>query len=211
MSAHACIGRWLQKHQSCILLLLLSQHWLYRPNLSSSPWWKPLYFYMQFARLFYKMGVCACCENPFNKEASTISRVLYIFYVHCDINGICMCINYQELYCECWRTIFLCIGTVIPHVITSHQGAEFNNKLDTNIMALLAIRHHLTAPYHPQVFWSVDSTYINLILILILTGKWFRLTFQPNASKYVGKICKLYERDVEHLLWIMYNIMSRIN
>jgi len=43
--------------------------------------------------------------------------------------------------------LFMWMG--LPQVITSDQ---FNNKLDKKIMALLGIRHHLTAPYHPQVF-----------------------------------------------------------
>ena len=39
----------------------------------------------------------------------------------------------------------------IPKVITTDQGSEFNNKLDSELMALLNVDHRLTTPYHPQV------------------------------------------------------------
>ena len=39
----------------------------------------------------------------------------------------------------------------IPKVITTDQGSEFNNKLDSELMTLLIVDHHLTTPYHPQV------------------------------------------------------------
>ena len=36
-------------------------------------------------------------------------------------------------------------------VLTSDQGSEFNNSLDTMLMEMLGIDHSLTTPYHPQV------------------------------------------------------------
>ena len=39
----------------------------------------------------------------------------------------------------------------IPKVITTDQGSEFNNKLDSELMTLLNVDHRLTTPYHPQV------------------------------------------------------------
>ena len=39
----------------------------------------------------------------------------------------------------------------LPRVITSDQGSEFNNSLDTELMEMLGIEHRLTTPYHPQV------------------------------------------------------------
>jgi len=36
-------------------------------------------------------------------------------------------------------------------VITSDQGGEFNNDLDSELMGLMGIDHRLTTPYHPQV------------------------------------------------------------
>ena len=40
----------------------------------------------------------------------------------------------------------------IPKVITTDQGKEFNNALDKEMMKQLNVNHHLTTPYHPQVF-----------------------------------------------------------
>ena len=39
----------------------------------------------------------------------------------------------------------------LPRVITSDQGSEFNNSLDTELMEMLGVEHRLTTPYHPQV------------------------------------------------------------
>ena len=36
--------------------------------------------------------------------------------------------------------------------ITSDQGGEFNNALDTKLMEMMGIEHCLTTPYHPQVY-----------------------------------------------------------
>lgn len=42
-------------------------------------------------------------------------------------------------------------------VVTSDQGTEFNNKLNTEMMKLLGINHRLTTPYHPQVCMYIIS------------------------------------------------------
>ena len=56
----------------------------------------------------------------------------------------------------------------IPKVITTDQGSEFNNKLDSELMALLNVDHRLTTPYHPQVIILYNITFnYNLS-----TGKW---------------------------------------
>ena len=39
----------------------------------------------------------------------------------------------------------------LPQVVVSDQGREFNNQLDTEMMALLGISRRLTTAYHPQV------------------------------------------------------------
>lgn len=39
----------------------------------------------------------------------------------------------------------------IPRLITSDQGKEFNNKLNSELMKKLNIKHVLTTAYHPQV------------------------------------------------------------
>ena len=41
----------------------------------------------------------------------------------------------------------------LPKVITSDQGGEFNNSLDTELMKTMGIDHRLTTPYHPQVIY----------------------------------------------------------
>ena len=38
----------------------------------------------------------------------------------------------------------------IPHVITSDQGSEFNNKVNAELMRSMGIDHRLTTAYHPQ-------------------------------------------------------------
>ena len=39
----------------------------------------------------------------------------------------------------------------IPRLITSDQGKEFNNKLNSELMKKLNIKHVLTTAYHLQV------------------------------------------------------------
>ena len=39
----------------------------------------------------------------------------------------------------------------LPRVITSDQGSEFNNALDSRLMEMMGIERRLTTPYHPQV------------------------------------------------------------
>lgn len=46
----------------------------------------------------------------------------------------------------------------LPHIITTDQGSEFNNKLDKKLMKMLGIDHRFTTPYHPQV--NLDLVYI---------------------------------------------------
>ena len=38
-----------------------------------------------------------------------------------------------------------------PRLLTSDNGSEFRNELDTKLMELLKIKHIFTTPYHPQV------------------------------------------------------------
>ena len=38
----------------------------------------------------------------------------------------------------------------LPSVITTDQGKEFNNQLNTELMTILNIKHRLTTAYHPQ-------------------------------------------------------------
>ena len=45
--------------------------------------------------------------------------------------------------------LFMRMGN--PRVLTSDQGSEFNNKLNSEFMSLLQIDHRLATPYHPQV------------------------------------------------------------
>ena len=43
----------------------------------------------------------------------------------------------------------MCMG--LPSVLTTDNGSEFRNKLNTVMMKLLGIRHSVITPYHPQV------------------------------------------------------------
>ena len=45
----------------------------------------------------------------------------------------------------------------LPRVITSDQGGEFNNALDTELMEMMGIEHRLTTPYHPQIYLAKSS------------------------------------------------------
>ena len=58
----------------------------------------------------------------------------------------------QFLSCYSWLLqLFMTFG--LPKVITSDQGREFNNSLDTELMKTMGINHRLTTPYHPQVIY----------------------------------------------------------
>ena len=56
------------------------------------------------------------------------------------------------IYTTSLLQLFMKFG--LPRVITSDQEGEFNNKLDSVLMAMLNIVHRLTTPYHPQVCFS---------------------------------------------------------
>jgi len=45
--------------------------------------------------------------------------------------------------------IFMRMG--IPRVITTDNGTEFKNQLDTHLAEALGIKRIFTTPYHPQV------------------------------------------------------------
>ena len=55
----------------------------------------------------------------------------------------------RYIYNMIYLQLFMQFG--LPRVITSDQGSEFNNSLDTELMEMLGIEHRLTTPYHPQV------------------------------------------------------------
>ena len=44
--------------------------------------------------------------------------------------------------------LFFIIG--LPSVLTTDQGKEFNNKVNSELMRLFGIKHRLTTAYHPQ-------------------------------------------------------------
>ena len=39
----------------------------------------------------------------------------------------------------------------LPSILTTDNGSEFRNKLNSAMMKQLGIRHSLITPYHPQV------------------------------------------------------------
>ena len=48
---------------------------------------------------------------------------------------------------------FLFMHFGLPRVITSDQGSEFNNELNSELSQLLGIDNRLATPYHPQVIY----------------------------------------------------------
>ena len=39
----------------------------------------------------------------------------------------------------------------LPRLLTTDQGKEFKNNLDTEMMSLLGVKRHLVTPNHPRV------------------------------------------------------------
>ena len=64
---------------------------------------------------------------------------------------MCMFVStYMDYYSFCCLSkIFMHMG--LPEVVTSDNGTEFNNELNTNLMKRLGIKRCLITPYHPQV------------------------------------------------------------
>ncbi len=56
-----------------------------------------------------------------------------------------------------WQ-IFMRMG--IPRVVTTDQGSEFRNQLNSELNQVLGIKHHLTTAYHPQVVLIISFNYI---------------------------------------------------
>ena len=51
----------------------------------------------------------------------------------------------------------------IPKVLTSDNGSDFKNELETQLAQSLGIKRIFTTPYHPQVslyFMSVTHTHV---------------------------------------------------
>ena len=40
----------------------------------------------------------------------------------------------------------------LPKLLTTDQGTEFKNALNTELMKSLRVKHHLITAYHPQVY-----------------------------------------------------------
>ena len=49
--------------------------------------------------------------------------------------------------------IFMRMG--IPRVVTTDNGTEFKNQLDTHLAEALGIKRIFTTPYHPQVCYNM--------------------------------------------------------
>ena len=93
----------------------------------------------------------------------------------------------------------------IPRVITTDQGSEFNNKLDSELMTLLNVDHHRTAPYHPQVIilYVYNITFNYYFSTANSPDEQFNQTMQKVLVKYAKEgmlgrllgvllICKQY-------------------
>ena len=54
--------------------------------------------------------------------------------------------------------IFMRMG--IPRVLTTDNGTEFKNQLDTHLAEALGIKRIYTTPYHPQVCYNMINSCI---------------------------------------------------
>ena len=70
----------------------------------------------------------------------------FVQAIPCRTKEANMCIDNDYV-----RDLLLFMKFGISKVITTDQGSEFNNKLDSELMTHLNVDHHLTTPYHPQI------------------------------------------------------------
>lgn len=77
----------------------------------------------------------------------------------------------------------------LPKILTTDQGSEFKNSLNTQLMKNLGVKHHLVTPYHPQVKIFSDLNFItyNNLLNVKANGldERFNQTLQQMLVKYL--------------------------
>ena len=73
----------------------------------------------------------------------------------------------------------------LPSVMTTDQGKEFNNSLNTELMKSLNIEHRLTTPYHPQANGLVERFNQTIINSLAKFVQDNRETWDENLEAVV--------------------------
>ena len=91
-------------------------------------------------------------------------------------------------------------------MITSDQGSEFNNSLDTELMDMLGIDHRLTTPYHPQVENCLqDFTTMCIMCMYILQANGlverFNQTLQGMLVKFIDNKKEQWEEYLDTCIY----------
>ena len=73
----------------------------------------------------------------------------------------------------------------LPSVITTDQGKEFNNTLNSELMKALNIEHRLTTPYHPQANGLVERYNQTIVNSLAKFVQDDRETWDENLDAVV--------------------------
>ena len=88
-------------------------------------------------------------------------------------------------YCDTFVILQIFMRFGLPKVLTSDQGSEFNNSLDTLLMEMLGIDHWLTTPYHPWVCHGVHmlDRWDNYVI-----GQWLSGDVQSDPTRNACQI-----------------------
>ena len=91
----------------------------------------------------------------------------------------------------CFLQLFFVMG--IPSVITTDQGREFHNRVNSELMKILGIDHRLTTAYHPQAN-GLDERY-NQTLVNSLAK--FCQTNRDTWDENLGAVVYAYNTSVQ--------------
>ena len=91
---------------------------------------------------------------------TNIYFIVIMLYGSIPAHGNCTCISLGQ-------QVFMWMG--LPQVVVSDQGREFNNQLDTEMMALFGINRRLTTAYHPQVI----TLLYNILMVIALLYSFY--------------------------------------
>ena len=73
----------------------------------------------------------------------------------------------------------------LPSVITTDQGSEFKNNLNSEMMRVFDINHRLTTPYHPQANGLDERYNQTLVNCLAKFAQDDRQTWDINLGSVV--------------------------
>lgn len=90
--------------------------------------------------------------------------------------------------------LFFLMG--IPAALTTDQGSEFKNQLNSQLMQQLGISHRLTTCYHPQSNGLVERFNQTLIHMLnkVLAGN------KDSWDEHLAEIVYAYNTSIQVLL-----------